>query len=103
MDALSSHETGASPTLRAKSITTGDTGRHRGRDSVLRPDYGGDGVFGGAGVAGRDEPVRVFEEEFVAESFSGAGKLNHISFKIVTGIIVAGVRDRSLGSGATPS
>jgi hypothetical protein len=31
----------------------------------------------------RDEPVRVFEEQFVAESFSGAGKLNHISFKIV--------------------
>ena len=28
-------------------------------------------------VAGRDEPVRVFEEEFVAETFSGAGKLNH--------------------------
>ena len=25
----------------------------------------------------RDEPVRVFEEEFVAETFSGAGKLNH--------------------------
>ena len=28
-------------------------------------------------VVGRDEPVRVFEEEFVAETFSGAGKLNH--------------------------
>ena len=28
-------------------------------------------------VAGRDQPVRVFEEEFVAEAFSGAGKLNH--------------------------
>ena len=24
-----------------------------------------------------DQPVDVFEEEFVAEAFSGAGKLNH--------------------------
>ena len=28
-------------------------------------------------VVGRDQPVRVFEEKFVAEAFSGAGKLNH--------------------------
>jgi hypothetical protein len=33
---------------------------------------------------GRDEPVRVFEEEFVAETFSGAGKLDH-----GTGVIVS--------------
>ncbi len=37
-------------------------------------------------VARRDEPVRVFEEQFVAEAFSGAGKLNHISVKIVAGL-----------------
>ena len=35
-------------------------------------------------VAGRDEPVRVFEEEFVAETFSGAGKLNHGCLLIVS-------------------
>ncbi len=28
-------------------------------------------------VAGRDQPVGVFEKEFVAETFSGAGKLDH--------------------------
>ena len=28
-------------------------------------------------VAGRDEPVGIFEEKLVAEAFSGAGKLNH--------------------------
>jgi len=28
-------------------------------------------------VVRRNQPIRVFEEEFVAETFSGAGKLNH--------------------------
>ena len=35
-------------------------------------------------VAGRDEPVRVFEEKFVAEAFSGAGELNHGAGVIVS-------------------
>ena len=35
-------------------------------------------------VAGRDQPVHVFEEEFVAETFSGAGKLNHGAGVIVS-------------------
>jgi hypothetical protein len=26
---------------------------------------------------GGDKPIRVFEEKFVAETFSGAGKLDH--------------------------
>jgi len=28
-------------------------------------------------VAWRDEPVGIFKKKFVAETFSGAGKLNH--------------------------
>ncbi len=28
-------------------------------------------------VVGRDQPVRIFEEKFVAEAFAGAGKLDH--------------------------
>jgi hypothetical protein len=29
----------------------------------------------------RDQPVDIFKQKFVAEAFSGGGKLNHISFK----------------------
>ena len=32
----------------------------------------------------RDQPVEVFEQEFVAEAFAGAGKLDHAAF-IVSG------------------
>ena len=45
-----------------------------------------------------NQPVDVFEEQFVAEAFSGAGKLDHISFRIRTGIIVTG----AAGSGGSP-
>ena len=35
-------------------------------------------------VAGRDQPIYIFEQEFVAETFSGAGKLNHGTAFIVS-------------------
>ena len=64
-------------------------GVHAGEDLHERGLAGAVAADQADAVAGRDEPVRVFEEEFVAETFSGAGELNHISFKIVAGVIVS--------------
>ena len=59
-------------------------GVHAGEDLHERGFAGAVAADQADAVAGRDEPVRVFEKEFVAETFSGAGKLNHGAGVIVS-------------------
>ena len=57
---------------------------HAGKDLHQRGLAGAVAADQADAVVRRDQPVRVFEEEFVAEPFSGAGKLNHGSGLIVS-------------------
>ena len=52
-------------------------GVHAGEDFHERGFAGAVAADQADAVAGRDQPLRVFEEQFVAETFSGAGQLNH--------------------------
>src|SRR5580704_2160490 len=51
-------------------VQAGENLHQRGLAGAVRADQAN-------AVVGRDEPVGVFKKEFVAETFSGAGKLNH--------------------------
>ena len=53
-----------------ESVEAGENLHQRGFAGAVRADQAD-------AVVGRDQPVDVFEKKFVAETFSGAGKLNH--------------------------